>query len=97
MAAALPQGAMVLGGMDSCATWLSSPANKSAGHHWILGFWSGKNMEAALAGGDVGRVGKTTDGAGIVAEVELYCRTQPSRTVLVATHDTYERFKAEGR
>lgn len=97
VAITLIQGGMVFGGLDSCATWLSTSANENAGRHWILGFWSGKNMEAALAGGRMGRVGESTDGAGIVGEVKLACQAAPSKTLIAVTLETYERFKAENR
>lgn len=54
-------------------------------------------MEAALAGGRVGRVGESTDGAGIVGEVKLACQAAPSKTVVEVTLETYQRFKAENR
>lgn len=100
LAAALltaPQGALVFSGHQSCATWLSSPSSENAGSHWVLGFWSGKNMEAALSNPAAGRVGSSTDNAGVVGEVKLTCQSRPSLSLVAATLETYERFKSEGR
>jgi hypothetical protein len=44
---------LVFGGDISCATWLQ---NEFGGHMFILGYWTGRNTQAAKA------VGHTTDG-----------------------------------
>ena len=50
-----------------------------------MGFWSGLN---AYANADVGH---TTDARGIIAEVELRCRENPSEKLVIATFETHER------
>lgn len=87
------QQAFVFGGTISCAAWLESPSTEVQGSQWLLGFWSGKNMEAE--GG--GQVGRSTDAAGVVGEVRLVCQASPSKSLISATLETYNRFKAEGR
>jgi hypothetical protein len=91
------QGALVLGGEMSCARWQSSSAYVQAGRFWILGYWSGKNMQAALANDTAGGVGRTTDADGVVAEVKLACEASPSKSLVMATTETYERFRRAGR
>lgn len=86
-------GALVYGGEISCARWQSTTSYQQAGRSWILGFWSGKNMEAA----DNSQVGRTTDADGIVGEVKLVCDAAPSKMLVTATLETYQRFKRENR
>lgn len=54
-------------------------------------------MEAALSNPAAGRVGSSTDNAGVVGEVKLTCQSRPSLSLVAATLETYERFKSEGR
>jgi hypothetical protein len=54
-------------------------------------------MEAGLIDGRNSRVGQSTDVAGILAEVKLTCSSKPSNTLAVATLQTYNRFRDEGR
>lgn len=81
------EGAWAVGrGNDSCATWLSSPANEIAGVDYILGFWTGLNIAAPT--GSHG-VGFSTDNAGIVGEVRRICRLSPSSSLIVASMSAY--------
>lgn len=88
------QVAWVPGGPNtSCATWLSNPSQFAYGRGFILGVWTGLNMKNPKSG----RVGFSTDGAGIVAEVKLVCEAEPSVDLLVATMTVYNRFEKELR
>jgi hypothetical protein len=60
-------------GTASCACWQSTEQNINQGDIWILGFWSGLNMDSP-AHGDVG---STTDVYGIIGEVKKWCDTAP--------------------
>lgn len=93
VAAVLGQAAMIWGGDMSCARWQSSHDYREAGRFWILGFWSGLNMDVE----STGRVGVTTDADGLVAEVRLECAARPSMAIATATTQVYRRFQAEGR
>ena len=78
-------------GNSSCAEWLSKPEHYSTGFTWIMGFWTGRNMQAPAA------VGRTTDGHGVVAEVENLCRQEPTLILAFAAKRTYEKLEAEHR
>jgi hypothetical protein len=80
-----------IGGSYSCATWLSSPENERDGTNWLLGFWSGKNIEKKRDG----TIGSNTDTAGIVAEVKLNCQTEPSQSLLNAVNGVYTKMESE--
>ena len=89
-AAASPGGAEVdvFGiGQASCASWLQSPESKISGSHWVMGAWSGLNSANGAT------VGHQTDGAGIVGEVEKFCRDNPSTLLYSATADTYAKLR----
>lgn len=60
--------------------------------YWIYGYFTGRNM-----GSTTNMVGHTTDSAGIIGEVKLYCDTHPSATVTEATTQTYLKMAREGR
>ena len=51
-----------IGGTESCAAWLATPASETEGRWWIAGFWSGRNMQ----NGPNGRVGSSSDSEGII-------------------------------
>ncbi len=78
------------GGDQSCATWLSSEAEKYAGEHWITGFWTGLNFNNPKNH----TVGGGIDAEGIVAEIKLVCRAEPSRSLLSATVEVYRKLEA---
>lgn len=93
LAAAEPaqQSSYAWGGQQSCATWLSNEGQRAAGNWWILGFWSGLNVQSN------GFVGHTTDTNGLIGEVKLYCEASPSTNLITAVTKVYLRFKAQGR
>jgi len=76
------------GAQSSCASW---KRDDSQGSIWILGYWSGRNVEAQKA------VGSTTDADGILDEVRLICKGQPSLPLLDAVAKVYHRFMDEQR
>ena len=80
-------------GGTSCATWLSHKDQEIAGGQWVLGLWTGLNVNNPRNG----MVGRSTDGAGIVAEVKLACQQAPSETLIATTLKTYHRLETEGR
>ena len=73
-------------GNDSCATWLSSTYNQSAGNHWLLGMWTGLNV---LNRHDHHLVGAKTDGMGIIGEVKKVCTDEPSKLLVDAVLVAY--------
>ena len=81
---------------SSCATWLSSPTSVYGGSQWIFGFWSGLNQQTVFDGGQ-GSVGKSTDQAGIVAEVKKVCSEEPSSQLQDAAGKVFYRFQRLGR
>lgn len=81
----------IWGGEQSCATWLSTDAQRAAGNWWIWGYWSGLNVQSN------GTVGHSTDANGVIGEVKLYCESAPSTNLINATTQVYLRFKAQGR
>ena len=83
------EGAWAFGGDQSCATWQSDDSNRAAGDWWILGYWTGRNIE-----GKNGNVGATTDSRGIVAEVQVYCAQAPSASIAEAATHTYTKIRA---
>lgn len=81
------EGAWSVGrGNDSCATWLSSPAQEAAGRDYVLGFWTGLNIAAPTG---FHGVGSSTDIPGIVGEVKRICGLSPSSSLIVATMIAY--------
>ena len=81
----------------SCATWLSSPENRSAGEWAIAGIWSGMNLANKRPGATSGGVGWSTDNAGKIGEIKLICEAEPSTKLYRVVVRVYNRFKAEGR
>ena len=61
--------AWAVGGDISCATWMQ---DESSGRLWIWGYWTGRNIEALKS------VGSSTDSNGLVAEIRLICKAEPS-------------------
>lgn len=94
LAAALvsQQGTWIGFGQMSCATWNSGRSTSDAeGRAYILGWWTGRNS------GLTAEVGHTTDGAGIIEEVRLVCRAEPSLGLGAATFRVWETMRASGR
>lgn len=89
--------AFVMGiGTNSCAWWLSSEATKNAGQHYIIGFLSGMNIaRAELQDVSINsNVGRNTDSAGWIGEVEKACREAPSEFLVQATLKAYRKLSA---
>ena len=77
---------LVMGiGQRSCAYWRESPAKIEDGKNWIRGFWTGLNyMNDANHS-----VGKQTDPAGILAEIDKECDAKPSAQLGAATANVF--------
>lgn len=77
------------GGIESCAHWLSTPANEAEGDVWALGYWSGLNTF-----NDVNHlVGRTTDGEGVLGEIKKLCRESPSMLMAKAVAETWRALR----
>ena len=72
-------------GWRSCASWLENTANRSAGGHWIGGFWTGLNVFNPRDRS----VGHTVNAEGIFSEVEKVCREHPSMPIATAARQVY--------
>lgn len=77
----------------SCATWLSSSEFENTYSFWIGGYWSGMNFKNPKNH----IVGRSTDKEGIIEEVKLVCRAEPSVRVMEAVTRVYLRMEREGR
>lgn len=75
----------------SCATAFSRPVENSYISAWILGFWTGLNVNSNV------QVGGTTDSRGVIGEIELDCRKTPSLDLLQSTFNTWSRLRKLGR
>ena len=76
------------GAQSSCASWSK---DRSQGSIWILGYWSGRNVEGQRS------VGGTSDADGILEEVRLICKAAPSRAMIDAVDEVYKRLLDDGR
>jgi hypothetical protein len=76
------------GAQSSCASWSK---DRSQGSIWILGYWSGRNVEGQRSAGG------TSDADGILEEVRLICRAAPSRAMIDAVDEVYKRLLDDGR
>jgi hypothetical protein len=74
-----------IGGTESCAAWLATPASETEGRWWIAGFWSGRNMQ----NGPNGRVGSSSDSEGIIGEIKRVCQAEPSLLLISAAGRVY--------
>lgn len=79
-------------GTMSCASYLQDRSMRINADGWILGFWTGSNRVGAEHG-----VGHSTDSRGIVGEVALLCRGQPSVSLFETLKQVFDKMKAEGR
>ncbi len=61
-----------------------------------MGFWTGRSTEAAADGRYAG-IGTTTDIQGLLGEIELLCRREPSEILFGAVNRTYVRMRNAGR
>jgi hypothetical protein len=80
-------------GVASCATWLSSPNKKVMGNVWIMGYFTGRNVERTSDRD----VGKSTDADGSVGEVELICKATPSAKLGEAASTVFEAMARPGQ
>lgn len=88
----LQNGNWLAFGTMSCATWNSNRSTAEVeGRAFILGFWSGRNSALGLS------VGETAGTDGIVEEVRLLCRAEPSLPLASATLRTYDRLRLAAR
>ena len=58
-------------GLTSCETALA-PGNAANARNWALGYWSGLNVASGV------NVGAQTDRAGVLAEIAVLCKVEPS-------------------
>ena len=82
-----------VGGTQSCAAWLANASSETEGRWWIVGFWSGRNMQ----NGSNGRVGATTDSEGIIGEIRRVCQAEPSLLLINAAGRVYVEMDRDGR
>ena len=81
-----------LGG-SSCATWLNDPNHEDLATSWVLGYWTAVNVMAPVNH----HVGQNSDADGIMAEVRLVCRANPSMRIQEATGIAYGKMRVAGR
>jgi hypothetical protein len=65
-------------GSKSCTYWTSTPALKSEGEKWALGFWSGLNYVAAVTRDQNQLI---IDPDKMLAEIEKMCAQRPSQSL----------------
>jgi hypothetical protein len=82
-----------IGGTESCAAWLATPASETEGRWWIAGFWSGRNMQ----NGANGRVGSSTDSEGVIGEIRRVCVAEPTLLLITAAGRIYVEMDRERR
>jgi hypothetical protein len=77
----------------SCASVVNgvSATQRTATELYVLGLWSGLNL-----GEDV-NAGGTTDGPGVMGEVELECQAHPSENIVDAILSVRRRFITAGK
>jgi hypothetical protein len=82
-----------IGGTQSCAAWLATPASETEGRWWLAGFWTGRNMQ----NGSNGQVGSSTDSEGIIGEVRRVCEAEPSLQLVTAAGHVYVEMDRQRR
>jgi hypothetical protein len=81
------QQIMIAGiGSKPCSYWTSTPATKSEGEKWALGFWSGLNYVAAIT---KTRNQLIIDPATMLSEIEKTCAEGTGRSLADATWITF--------
>ena len=80
--AAPPQIAAFGSGASTCPVALE-PGRYETSYAWVMGYFTGLNSASQ------GQTGRTTDGDGIMAEVELLCRREPSLLLIDAAERVY--------
>ena len=78
-------------GIQSCASW--TPGKEAEVEGWIFGFWSATNLAETIRKD----VGSHTDGAGIIAEVNRVCLSDPSMSINKATVKAFNKILISGR
>jgi hypothetical protein len=73
-------------GSKPCSYWTSTPATKSEGEKWALGFWSGLNYVAAIT---KSRNQLIIDPATMLFEIEKTCAEGTGRSLADATWITF--------
>ena len=73
-------------GLDACLTWNRSTEQETVG--FIAGYWTASNSMNAQFGYS-GAVGSKTDTRGIIEEVRVVCRQNPSMLLPVAIQSVY--------
>ena len=83
------------GATESCGQWLADRKEggdrEEIGKHWALGFLSGQAYKAKA---DVLR---TLDAEAIFAEMDKYCRDNPSHKVITATADLFKKISGQSK
>lgn len=69
-------------GASDCATALDQ-AHYETSYAWVMGYFTGLNTASQ------GKTGQTTDGDGIMAEVQLLCHREPSLPLIDAAERVY--------
>ena len=82
-----------IGGTQSCAAWLATAESEAEGRWWLVGFWSGRNMQ----NGTNGRVGASTDSEGVIGEIRRVCQAEPSLLLINAAGRVYVAMDKERR
>jgi hypothetical protein len=77
-------------GGDPCDDWISARDTNEDVGGWILGFWSGMNLN------DQATVGHESHGT-ILAEAKAACHLTPEAPIAIIVQTLYMRYKSEGR
>ena len=77
----------------SCGAWVSKRINDNFAQAWILGYWSGLNTGVTAFTETATSVGSSTDADGIIEEVRLLCRREPSLAIYTATANAYAKLR----
>jgi len=80
-------------GIHSCANWTDDPAKQQEGQAWILGYWSGLNIQNR----GIRNVGHATDGRGVLGEVRRVCLLEPSNELENVIVDVWVAMAKAGR
>jgi hypothetical protein len=73
-------------GRQNCAV-ATSNAKQAEAFEWVLGFFSGRNVGAGTTSGN--SIGSN----GIWAEIELYCKNNPTVALFFAAEQTYRNMQ----
>ena len=77
----------------SCATYLNDRSSRINADGWILGFWTGLDIDNESGS----QVGKSTTGHGIVDQVAEVCRVRPAEPLYRSVQQVFAELKADGR